>query len=117
MADDAASRVQRLLPEHERPGPPVLAPPHWVRVQTVVCESGWPAVVALAGDLADPARLAVAEAHELREAGVDVRPDGSGYPCVDPGDPQVAEWAAGLDEAVTEASAVIDAALEVAIHG
>jgi hypothetical protein len=90
------------------------APPHWRRVQAYVCESGWPVVVALAGDLADPARMAAAEAAELSAAGVDIRADGTGHPCCDPADPRVAEWAARLDEAVARGSARIERAMQAA---
>jgi hypothetical protein len=117
MPDDDRWDLPARNTSRHRGGSAPRPPAGWVRVQTYVCESGWPAVVAMAGGLADPARLARAEAAELEAAGVDVRADGTGHPCVDPADPAVTRWAAELGEAVTRASDRIEAALAEALRG
>lgn len=95
----------------------VPAAGNWVRVQTLVDESGWLAVLAMAGQRVYPQEIAEDEAARLRGAGAEIRRDGSGRPCADPADPKVVAWLRELDERVTEVSARIEAVMQEALSG
>ena len=94
------------------------APASWVRVQALVDASGWPAVLAMAGQDVTPGSLAVREAARLQALhGVTVLRDGAWRPCVDPADPGVQAWRDELDERVTETAAAIERDLGASRHG
>lgn len=87
----------------------------WIRVVTLIDESGLPAVLALLGNPASPSELAVHEVAELKRAGAQVTQDLTGYRMVRLGDPAVDTWQVALDARVTELAAQVEAAME-AMH-
>lgn len=89
------------------------APATWVRLQAYIDASGWPAVLAMAGEPALPLELAEDEAAQLKRAGAKVLRDLGGYPCVRTDDPQLEAWLAALGARVTAKAAEIERGMEL----
>ena len=96
-----------------------VSPPdrRWIRLVTLIDESGLPAVLACLGNPASPAELAIAEAAELKRAGAEVTQDLTGYRMVRLGDPAVHTWQVALDARVTELASQVEAATEASRSG